>query len=183
MILVYPAERMNMESANTLLKTLEEPVGDVRFVLASEADTPAAAHHPQPLPDPRHGLAREQPSPGLVGGCSDRSAGGGKSASARAHTGPGCGLAAGGWWTPRRRPGLGRAAGLNAQAWSGLPKALARGDWSVLADWPAAQQLAVLQKLCHDLMASACGAPPRFFPAEACPPRRAGRRWPRGRAS
>lgn len=36
-ILVYPAERMNMESANTLLKTLEEPVGEVRFILATES--------------------------------------------------------------------------------------------------------------------------------------------------
>jgi DNA polymerase-3 subunit delta' len=36
-VLVYPAERMNMESANTLLKTLEEPVGSMRFVLATEA--------------------------------------------------------------------------------------------------------------------------------------------------
>ena len=36
-VLVYPAERMNTITANALLKTLEEPVGDVRFVLASEA--------------------------------------------------------------------------------------------------------------------------------------------------
>ncbi|MFT4268326.1 MAG: DNA polymerase III subunit delta', partial [Xenophilus sp.] len=36
-VLVYPAERMNAITANALLKTLEEPAGDVRFVLASEA--------------------------------------------------------------------------------------------------------------------------------------------------
>jgi len=36
-ILIFPAERMNNESANTLLKTLEEPLGEVRFVLATEA--------------------------------------------------------------------------------------------------------------------------------------------------
>ncbi|MBU2287041.1 MAG: DNA polymerase III subunit delta', partial [Gammaproteobacteria bacterium] len=36
-VLVYPAERMNTITANALLKTLEEPVGDVRFVLATEA--------------------------------------------------------------------------------------------------------------------------------------------------
>ena len=34
----------------------------------------------------------------------------------------------------------------------------------------ATQQLAVLQKLCHDLMARASGAPTRFFPAEQLPP-------------
>src|SRR3569832_1997188 len=36
-VLVYPAERMNHVTANALLKTLEEPPGDVRFVLATEA--------------------------------------------------------------------------------------------------------------------------------------------------
>ena len=36
-VLVYPAEQMNNVTANALLKTLEEPPGDVRFVLASEA--------------------------------------------------------------------------------------------------------------------------------------------------
>ncbi len=36
-MLVYPAEQMNHVTANALLKTLEEPPGDVRFVLASEA--------------------------------------------------------------------------------------------------------------------------------------------------
>ena len=36
-VLVYPAERMNAIAANALLKTLEEPAGDLRFVLASEA--------------------------------------------------------------------------------------------------------------------------------------------------
>ncbi len=36
-VMVYPAERMNAVTANALLKTLEEPVGEVRFVLATEA--------------------------------------------------------------------------------------------------------------------------------------------------
>ncbi len=36
-VLVYPAEQMNAITANALLKTLEEPTGQVRFVLASEA--------------------------------------------------------------------------------------------------------------------------------------------------
>ena len=36
-MLVYPAERMNHVTANALLKTLEEPPGPMRFVLASEA--------------------------------------------------------------------------------------------------------------------------------------------------
>ena len=36
-VLVYPAEQMNTITANALLKTLEEPPGDVKFVLASES--------------------------------------------------------------------------------------------------------------------------------------------------
>jgi DNA polymerase-3 subunit delta' len=36
-VLVFPAERMNTITANALLKTLEEPPGDVRYVLATEA--------------------------------------------------------------------------------------------------------------------------------------------------
>ena len=36
-VLVFPAERMNNVTANALLKTLEEPVGDVKFVLACDA--------------------------------------------------------------------------------------------------------------------------------------------------
>ena len=36
-VLVFPAEQMNHVTANALLKTLEEPPGDVRFVLATEA--------------------------------------------------------------------------------------------------------------------------------------------------
>jgi len=36
-LLIYPAERMNAVTANALLKTLEEPPGDARFVLASDA--------------------------------------------------------------------------------------------------------------------------------------------------
>jgi DNA polymerase III subunit delta' len=35
-VLIYPAERMNTVTANALLKTLEEPPGDTRFVLITE---------------------------------------------------------------------------------------------------------------------------------------------------
>ena len=163
-ILVYPAERMNNESANTLLKTLEEPVGEVRFVLATEA-----AHqllptirsrcqtHAMTWPsetesldwllaqDAAHGADREQAHTWLQ-------AAGGRPDDALA-------------WA---------ASGLKASAWSQLPQSLARGDWAQLAGWPPAQQLAVLQKLCHDLMAKAAGAPARFFPDAALP---AAPRW------
>lgn len=61
-------------------------------------------------------------------------------------------------------------SGLTAARWSQLPQALARGDWALVSDWSAPQQLAMLQKLCHDLMSVAAGAAPRFFPADSLPP-------------
>lgn len=167
-ILVYPAERMNMESANTLLKTLEEPVGEVRFILASES-----AHQLLPTIRSRcqtHAMVwpNEQTALAwLVEEVTIAQAGGKSVAPAPTRAQAAVWLQAAGG---RPDDALAWAAsGLNAQAWSGLPKALARGDWSELADWPAAQQLAVLQKLCHDLMAHACGAPARFFPATELP--------------
>jgi DNA polymerase-3 subunit delta' len=36
-VLICPAERMNHVTANTLLKTLEEPPGNTRFILACQA--------------------------------------------------------------------------------------------------------------------------------------------------
>lgn len=166
-VLVYPAERMNHVTANALLKTLEEPPGDTRFVLASEAThqllptiRSRCQTHAMTWPDPDEALewllaqARAQGAPKAT------------AEEARVWL-----LAAGG----RPDDALAWArTGLSAQAWGLLPKALAQGDWSTLADWPAAQQLEVLQKLCHDLMASASGAAPRFFAADHLP---AAPRW------
>jgi DNA polymerase-3 subunit delta' len=153
---------MNTVTANALLKTLEEPAGDTRFVLASES-----AH--QLLPTIRSRCqthVMEWPSevealPWLV----HRSGGGAQGEldlnQARVWL-----QAAGG------RPEdalLMAGGGLLASHWATLPKALAKGDWSLVSQWSAAQQLGLLQKLCHDLMAVAGGAPPRFFPANSLP--------------
>lgn len=158
-VLVYPAERLNIESANTLLKTLEEPAGDVRFVLATEA-----AHQLLPTIRSRcltHALV--WPDASEAADWLRRQAG--------AHITEALALA---WLQAAgRRPDdaldLARS-GLDASRWQGLPQALARGDWSDLADWQPAAQLEVLQKLCHDLMAVAAKAPPRFFDAARLPP-------------
>ena len=61
-VLVFPAERMNHITANALLKTLEEPPGDVKFCAGQRVCSSAVAHHPQPLPGPHHAMAD-------VGGC------------------------------------------------------------------------------------------------------------------
>lgn len=166
-VLVYPAERMNHVTANALLKTLEEPPGDTRFVLASEA-----THQLLPTIRSRcqtHAMTWPEPAEALEWLLAQaRAQGAPKATAEEARVWL---LAAGG------RPDdalVWARAGLSAQAWGLLPKALAQGDWTTLADWPAAQQLEVLQKLCHDLMASASGAAPRFFAAEHLP---AAPRW------
>lgn len=157
-VLVYPADRLNTESANTLLKTLEEPAGDLRFVLATEAAhaLPATVRsrcqtHALQWPDEGEALAW------------------------LAHRAPGSDDTARRLWL---RAAAGRPsdalewaqAGLTAAQWQQLPAAVARGDGSLLSGWPPARQLDALQKCCHDALASASGAQPRFFAAKDLPP-------------
>lgn len=154
-VLVYPAERMNHVTANALLKTLEEPPGDVRFVLASDA-----SHQLLPtirsrclawtMAWPEEGEAL----PWLI-------AQGVTPASA-----PALLRAAGGRPDDALRQ---QQAGLDARTWTQLPKALARGDVAALANWPPAEAVEVLQKVCHDLLARQCGAAPRYFDAADLP--------------
>jgi len=171
-VLVYPAERMNNITANALLKTLEEPVGDVRFVLASEAawqllPTIRSRCLGFTLPWPDSGQAQDW----LVG------------QGVPAADAPGLLRAAGG----RPSDALRLASqGQSPKAWSLLPKAMSRGEVGALSDHAPAQAIGALQKLCHDLMAVDCGALPRFFePADLppAPPRAALARWSRSLAS
>ena len=60
-------------------------------------------------------------------------------------------------------------AGIDAQAWQSLPRAVASGHATALAGWPVPQVVDALQKLCHDAMSIAAGGSPRFFPAVAMP--------------
>lgn len=154
-VLVYPAEQMNTITANALLKTLEEPAGDVRFVLASEA-----AHQLLPTIRSRclgHTMvwpAQEQMLEWLAGQ-------GVAPAAAEAFL-----RATGG----RPDDALALAqAGPGPEAWAQLPKALQRGDPGALADGTPAQAVDALQKLCHDLMALRVGAQPRYFAAADLP--------------
>ncbi len=148
-VLVFPAERMNHITANALLKTLEEPPGDVKFVLASES-----AHqllptirsrcigHTMLWPAPdvalswlqTQGIARE-PASNLLRASGSR---------------------------PEDVLQF-MASGRDPASWAALPKAVQRGDISVLKDWTPVQTIDALQKLCHDLMAHKSGAAPRFF--------------------
>lgn len=155
-VLVYPAERMNTITANALLKTLEEPVGDVRFVLASEAawqllPTIRSRCLGFTLPWPETAEAEAwlvaQDVPAADATQLLRAAGGRPSDALR----------------------LARS-GQSPKAWSLLPKAVSRGDVGALTDQAPAQAVVALQKLCHDLMAVGHGAEPRFFDAADLPP-------------
>lgn len=155
-VLVYPAERMNHVTANALLKTLEEPPGDVRFVLASEA-----SH--QLLPTIRSRCLGHT----MVWPLGDEAlqwlqAQGIRPADASALL-----RAAGG----RPEDALAFAqSGRDPRSWALLPKAMARGDASALAGLTPAQAVDALQKLCHDLLAVKAGATPRFFEIAELPP-------------
>jgi len=164
-VLVFPAERMNGITANTLLKTLEEPPGAVKFILATEA-----AHQLLPTIRSRclghtmvwpgfdealgwlqtaspHGQGSEKiptktPSPADLNTL--LIAAGGRPADALA-------------WVQS-----GHATAI-AQSWKALPKAMAKGDVTALSDLLPSQAVDALQKLCHDVWAVRVGASPRFF--------------------
>jgi len=170
-VLVFPAERMNGITANTLLKTLEEPPGAVKFILASEA-----AHqllptirsrclgHTMVWPGFDEALAWLQTA-SLQGQGDEKkpakpptpadlkillTAAGGRPADALA-------------WVQS-----GQTAAV-AQSWQALPKAMAKGDVSALSGWLPAQAVDALQKLCHDVWVVRAGAQPRFFSAADLP--------------
>ena len=166
-VLVFPAERMNNITANTLLKTLEEPPGSVKFILATEA-----VHHLLPTirsrclghtmhwPDFDDALswlqamsnspqaedkAKKTAKPPDLGELNTLlMAAGGRPLEALA-------------WVQSNQ------ASLMAQSWQALPKAMSHGDAGALSHWTPAQAVDALQKLCHDICVVKTGAQPRFF--------------------
>jgi DNA polymerase-3 subunit delta' len=145
-VLVFPAERMNVFTANALLKTLEEPAGDVKFVLASEA-----AH--QLLPTIRSRcLGHTMVWPDQNAAMSWLQAQGVTPAQASVML-----RAAGG------RPQDALQFAPISDRWHQLPQAVKKGDISVFKDWTPAQVVDALHKLSHDLLALKTGAQPRFF--------------------
>lgn len=145
-VLVFPAERMNVYTANALLKTLEEPAGDVKFVLATDAAhqllptiRSRCLSHTMVWPDQASALAwlQAQGIPASQASVMLRAAGG--------------------------RPQDALQFAPIAALWPRLPRAVQSGEVSVFKDWTPAQTVDVLHKMCHDLMALRCGALPRFF--------------------
>ena len=149
-VLVFPAEAVNLVASNALLKTLEEPAGILRLVLASAAadallPTVRSRCQPVPLSLPREedclswleAQGVEQPEVLL------RGAGG------------------------RPQEALNWARdGIQSKTWASLPERVARGDATALSDWPVPRAIDALQRLCHDLLRRQCGAEPSYFPAK-----------------
>jgi DNA polymerase-3 subunit delta' len=148
-VLVFPAERMNHVTANALLKTLEEPPGDVKFVLATEA-----AHQLLPTIRSRcliHTMA--WPSEAEAVQWLETHSLSKDDATALLK-------AAGG------RPDevlKQRNLGQSMQWWSKFPKAMLAGDASYCSDLPASEVIDALQKLCHDLLMLQTQATLRYF--------------------
>ena len=166
-VLIFPAERMNNVTANALLKTLEEPPGDIKFVLASEA-----AHQLLPTIRSRclgHNMVWPSMQESLQwlqtqSVADDRAAS--PSALQTLQTLQILLMAAGG------RPLdalLYAQSGRDPKSWAALPGAMQRGDVSLVRDWTPMQTIDALHKLCHDLLAVKTGALPRFFEATDLP--------------
>ncbi len=157
-VLVYPAERMNTATANALLKTLEEPNGDIKFALATEA-----AHQLLPTIRSRcQSFALRWPSQEESIAWLRSQAGTDKLDDAALAT---VLAAAGG----RPLDALQVIAAGAILSWAKLPKALALGVQGAVDGWAPANVLDALQKLCHDLWAVKLGAAPRFFSANDLP--------------
>ena len=146
-VVIHPAERMNAIAANSLLKTLEEPPGSARFVLATgdpQALPPTVRSRCQAvhLDVPDHALALQW-------------------LEAQGVAQPAVLLAASGGQPLLALEGV--RDGVDAAAWARLPELIRRGDAAAFAGWPLVRVIDALQKLCHDVLCVACGTAPRYF--------------------
>ena len=154
-VLVYPAERMNGITANALLKSLEEPPGDVKFVLATES-----AH--QLLPTIRSRCVSHTMSWPTEA----------QSLAWLVAQGPDAAQASRLLKASGQRPQDALAwlqAGHDVASWAQFPKAMQRGDVGSVKDWTVLELLKSLHKLCHDLMVQKVGGEPRYFNPDELP--------------
>jgi DNA polymerase III subunit delta' len=155
-VLIHPADQLNLVAANTLLKTLEEPPGHLRFILCcADVDSllPTVRSRCQawrvPMPEASVALPwlmaqgmPEAQAQVLFAAC------GGQALTALAH----------------------HEAGLDARTWAALPKDMAAGRSAMVQGWPLPLLVDALQKLCLDLSRVHAGASPQYFPVDCLPP-------------
>ncbi len=156
-VLIHPAEALNLVAANALLKTLEEPGGSLRFVLVSEASEallPTLRSRCQqvvvPAPDAEQGsqwLRGQQPGLDATDALALLRAAGQRPQQAMD-------------WL---------RAGLTAPALAAFPRAVARADLGDFSTWSAAAVIDLLQRLCADLLRVTQGSTPQYFAAEQLP--------------
>jgi DNA polymerase-3 subunit delta' len=146
-VLIYPADRMNAIAANALLKTLEEPPGQARFVLATGC--------PQRLPPTVRSRCQALY---LAAPSSDEAA---RWLASQGVDEPAVMLAATGGQPLEALTWA--QDGVDAHALTNLPAAVMAADASALAGWPLPRAIDVLQKLCHDQMSLLVGAHARYF--------------------
>lgn len=152
-VLIHPGEALNPQSANALLKTLEEPPRGARLLIS-------AAEPEQLLPTVRSRCQRvrlQPPRPEQA--LSWLQAQGVADAPV---------LLAASSGRPLEALAL-AAAGIDARRWSELPKAVLAAHGAALAGLPPARVLDVLHKLCHDGLALLAGGTPRFFVGQPLP--------------
>ena len=146
-VVLHPAERMNGISANTLLKTLEEPPGIARFVLscaAPESLLPTIRSRCQAvtmLLPPADVATQWLAQAGVKDAAVLLAATGGQPQEVLQ-------------WVEQ---------GIDAALWQRLPAIVARGEAQALSTWPLPRLIDALQKLCHDAACVAVDAPPRYF--------------------
>jgi DNA polymerase III subunit delta' len=146
-VLLHPAEAINLQAANALLKTLEEPPAGTRLLLG-------VADPARLLPTVRSRCQHVQ----LAAPSAEEAI-----AWLAAHGTPDAAvLLAGASGRPLEALALAKA-GIDAAAWSALPQAVARGNAAPFAGWPVPRVLDALQKICHDALAVAGGGQARYF--------------------
>lgn len=156
-VVIHPAEALNLVAANALLKTLEEPGGSLRFVLVTEAAE-------QLLPTIRSRCQRiEIPAPSTAQGTAWLLA---QQPKLDALDAAALLRAAG----DRPQQALDwLRAGLTAPALAAFPRAVARAELGDFSTWPVAAVIDLLQRLCSDLLRVTQGAAPQFFAPEQLP--------------
>jgi DNA polymerase-3 subunit delta' len=152
-IVLHPAEAMNLQAASALLKTLEEPPGQARLLLST---TDPARLLPTLRSRCQH-LALAPP---------DAEAGCRWLARQGVTDAPVLLAAAGG--APLAASAL-AAMGLDGERWLTLPRAVAEGQSAAFNGWHVPQVVDTLQKICHDALVRSAGGEPRYFPAQALP--------------
>ncbi len=150
-VLIHPAEALNLVAANALLKTLEEPGGSLRFVLVSEAAEgllPTIRSRCQriavPAPSRVQGqawLLERQPKLEPADAAALLRAAGDRPQQALD-------------WLQ---------AGLSAPALANFPRAVARAELGDFSTWKVGAVIDLLQRLASDLLRVTQGLPPQFF--------------------